>query len=81
MFVSPFVRATPRFRSLAPVRVQGRRCSMLDRIGVLGFLGIIIFLAWFIGWVFLGFHEGPYHLLFPISVVLMMVQWVRRVAR
>lgn len=54
---------------------------MLARIGVLGFLGIIIFLAWFIGWVFLGFHEGPYHFLFLISVILMIAQGVRRVAR
>ena len=54
---------------------------MLGRIGILGFLGIIIFLAWFVGWIFLGFHEGVYHLLFPISVVLMVAQGVRRVAR
>jgi len=45
---------------------------MLGRIGILGFLGAIIFF---------GFHDGLYHLLFPISVVLMMAQGVRRVAR
>ena len=54
---------------------------MFARIGILGILGIIIFLAWFIGWVFLGFHDGLYHLLFPIAVVLMVAQGVRRVAR
>lgn len=54
---------------------------MFARIGILGFLGIIIFVAWFVGWVFLGFHEGLYHLLFPIAVVLMVAQGVRRVAR
>ena len=54
---------------------------MLGRIGVLGFLGVIIFVAWFVGWVFLGFHEGPYHLLFLVAVVLMIAQGVRRVAR
>jgi len=54
---------------------------MLARIGILGFLGLIIFVAWFVGWVFLGFHEGMYHLLFPVSVVLMIAQGVRRVAR
>jgi len=54
---------------------------MLDRIGILGFLGFLIFAAWFIGWIFLGFHDGLYHLLFPISVVLMLAQGVRRVAR
>ena len=54
---------------------------MLDRIGILGFLGFLIFAAWFIGWIFLGFHNGLYHLLFPVSVVLMLAQGVRRVAR
>lgn len=54
---------------------------MFARIGILGLLGIIIFVAWFIGWVFLGFHEGLYHLLFPLSVVLMVAQGVWRVAR
>jgi hypothetical protein len=54
---------------------------MFDRIGVLGFLGFLIFAAWFIGWVFLGYHDGLYHVLFPISVVLMMIQGVRRVVR
>ena len=54
---------------------------MLDRIGILGFLGLIIFVGWFVGWIFLGFHDGLYHLLFPISAVLMIAQGVRRVAR
>ena len=54
---------------------------MLARIGILGFLGIILFVAWFVGWIFLGFHDGLYHVLFPISVVLMVAQGVRRVAR
>ena len=54
---------------------------MLDRIGVLGFLGILIFVAWFVGWIFLDYRDGLYHVLFPISVVLMVAQGVRRVAR
>jgi hypothetical protein len=54
---------------------------MLGRIGVLGFLGLIIFIAWFVGWIVLGYHAGPYHLLFLIAVVLMIAQGVRRVAR
>ena len=54
---------------------------MLGRIGFLGFLGFLIFAAWFICWIFLGFDEGLYHVLFPLSVVLMVGQWVRRVAR
>lgn len=54
---------------------------MLGRVGILGVLGFLIFAAWFIGWIFLGYHDGLYHLLFPISVVLMVAQGVRRVAR
>ena len=54
---------------------------MLDRIGVLGFLGIIVFVAWAIGWIGFGLHEGHYHLLFVVAVALMIAQGVRRVAR
>jgi hypothetical protein len=54
---------------------------MLARVGILGFLGFLIFVAWFVGWIFLGYHDGLYHLLFPIAVVLMVAQGVRRVAR
>jgi hypothetical protein len=54
---------------------------MLGRIGILGFVGAIIFVSWFIGWIFLGFHNGLYHLLFPIALVLMIAQGVTRVAR
>jgi len=64
----------------APPRV-GKERSMLDRIGILGILGFLIFAAWFVGWIFLGFHDGLYHVLFPVSVVLMVAQGVRRVAR
>jgi len=65
----------------APRHSAGKERTVLDRIGILGFVGILIFCAWFIGWVFLGFHDGLYHVLFPVSVVLMVVQGVRRVAR
>jgi hypothetical protein len=54
---------------------------MLGRIGVLGFLGIIVFVGWAIGWIFFNLHEGHYHLLFLAAVVLMIAQGVTRVAR
>jgi hypothetical protein len=54
---------------------------MLGRIGILGFLGLLVFVAWAIGWLFLGFHEGLYHLWFVVAVVLMIAQGVRRIAR
>jgi len=31
---------------------------MLGRIGVLGFLGIIVFVAWAIGWIFFNFMRA-----------------------
>jgi hypothetical protein len=52
---------------------------MLQRVGILGFLGLIIFLGWFIGWMFLGKHEGKWHVLILIGIVLMLAQAVRRV--
>jgi hypothetical protein len=51
-----------------------------QRFGVLGFLGIIILVVWAVGWVVFGFHDWPYHFLFPIGVVLLVIQGVRRVA-
>jgi hypothetical protein len=54
---------------------------MLDRIGILGFLGLIIFIAWAIGWIVFGLHEGLYHLWLAVAAVLMIAQGVRRVAR
>jgi hypothetical protein len=54
---------------------------MLDRIGILGFLGLIVFIAWAVGWLFLGFHEGLYHLWLAVAAALMIAQGVRRVAR
>lgn len=68
------------FRSLRGVSLLWRY-SMLERIGVLGFLGIIVFIAWAVGWIVFGFHEGHYHLWFVVAVVLMVAQGVRRVAR
>ena len=81
--VSPHTRATRRVGS-------GRRrgslaCSrevhMLGRIGVLGFLGIIVFVGWAIGWIFFNLHDWHYHLLFLAAVVLMIAQGVTRIAR
>ena len=54
---------------------------MLDRIGILGFLGILVFIAWAVGWLFFGLHEGFYHLWLVVAIVLMIAQGVRRIAR
>ena len=58
-----------------------QEAPMLDRIGILGFLGLIIFIAWAIGWIVFGLHEGLYHLWLAVAAVLMIAQGVRRVAR
>jgi hypothetical protein len=54
---------------------------MLDRIGILGFLGLIVFIGWAIGWIVFGLHEGYYHVLLAVAAALMIAQGVRRVAR
>ena len=54
---------------------------MFDRVGILGIVGAIVFLIWFVGWVGFGLHDGLWHVLFPVSVLLMVAQGVRVVAR
>jgi membrane-bound ClpP family serine protease len=52
---------------------------MLRRVGILGIVGIAVFLVWFVGWIFLGKHDGLWHVLMLAGVVLMLAQAVRRV--
>ena len=52
---------------------------MRDTVGVPGLLGLVILVVWAVGWILLGMHEWPWHVLFPIGVVLLLVQVVRRV--
>ena len=52
---------------------------MRRNLGVLGALGAVIVLAWAIGWLVLGYHDGLYHALLPVGVLLILVQAVRRV--
>lgn len=48
--------------------------------GVPGILGLCILMFWAVGWIFLGWHNGLYHLLVPIGAVLILSQVVRRIA-
>ena len=50
-----------------------------DTFGVLGLLGILVLVVWAVGWILLGMHEGPWHVLFGVGVVLLLLQVVRRV--
>ena len=52
---------------------------MRDTVGVPGLLGLVILVVWLVGWMLLGMHTWPWHFLFPIGVVLLIVQVVRRV--
>ena len=47
--------------------------------GVLGVLGVVILLVWAVGWILLGMHDGPWHVLFPVGVLFLLLQVVRRV--
>lgn len=50
------------------------------RFGILGTLGALLFVVWFVGWVLFGLHDGYWHALVPISAAMMIIQGVRRVA-
>jgi len=48
-------------------------------VGVPGALGALVFLVWAIGWLVLGWDDGEFHILLPVAIVLMMVQFGRRI--
>ena len=48
--------------------------------GIPGTLGLLILLVWAVGWIVFGWHDGLYHALVPVAVVLILVQFTRRVA-
>ena len=54
---------------------------MLTRrtLGIPGLLGAVLLIAWAFGFLVLGMHGGFYHLLFPVAVLLILVQVVSRV--
>jgi hypothetical protein len=56
---------------------------MLTRqtIGIPGLLGAILLLVWAFGFIVLGVHGALYHLLVPISGLLMISQGIRRLNR
>ena len=53
---------------------------MRQNVGVLGAVGILVLLFWLVGFVGFGLHEGLYHVLVPIGVVLLIAQATRRLA-
>ncbi|MHB1225064.1 MAG: hypothetical protein ACYC2G_13640 [Gemmatimonadaceae bacterium] len=53
---------------------------LFHRFGLLGILGILLLAIWTIGFFVLGMHEGFFHLLFPVGVLCLIVQGVRRLA-
>jgi hypothetical protein len=52
---------------------------MQRNLGILGALGMVIVLVWAVGWLMLGYHDGLYHALLPVGVLLILIQAVRRV--
>ncbi len=52
---------------------------MLQALGVPGLLGVLLLAAWMVGWILLGMHDFPFHLLVPTSFLLLIAQGVRRI--
>jgi hypothetical protein len=48
-------------------------------VGILGALGAVIVICWAVGWLAFGYHEGLYHALLPLGLVMIVAQAVRRV--
>jgi hypothetical protein len=48
-------------------------------LGLPGLIGVLCLAAWLVGWTVFGLHAGPFHLLVPLGVFLILVQVVRRV--
>lgn len=47
--------------------------------GLPGIVGVLLLAVWLVGWAVLGVHRGPFHLLVPVGLFLILVQAVRRV--
>jgi hypothetical protein len=52
---------------------------MLQAFGVPGSLGVLLLVAWMVGWLLLGMHAGAFHLLVPTAIVLLIAQGIRRI--
>ncbi len=50
------------------------------RFGLPGILGILLLAIWTIGFFVLGMHNGLFHVLFPVGILLLVAQGVRRIA-
>jgi hypothetical protein len=48
-------------------------------LGIPGLLGALLLLVWVVGFLVLGMHGMPFHLLVPIAGVLIVMQGIRRV--
>ena len=48
-------------------------------LGIAGTVGVLLLLAWLVGWAAFGLHDGFFHALVPLAGVLILFQVVRRV--
>lgn len=53
---------------------------LFHRFGLLGILGALLLAIWAIGFFVLGMHDGFFHVLFPVGVLCLIAQGVRRLA-
>lgn len=49
-----------------------------NTIGILGPLGALVLIVWAVGFLVFGVHGKGWHVLFPIGVVLVLVQVILR---
>ena len=51
----------------------------MHRLGILGLIGALLLVVFAIGFAFLGVHDGLFQVLFPVGVLLLIAQGVRRI--
>ena len=47
-------------------------------VGIIGAIGVVVLAIWAVGFLLLGVHGRGWHVLFPVGIVLIIAQGVRR---
>ncbi|HEX5829905.1 MAG TPA: hypothetical protein VFY16_02915, partial [Gemmatimonadaceae bacterium] len=65
-------------RGLARARGGREEARVRDTMGVLGWIGVVLLVVWFLGWAV--FNVPNINLLFPLALLALLGQWVLRIA-